>query len=867
MIGKHLLRWLLFVAVINHILLATTASNSRGNRKAAPKFVEPSASTVVTDVGFGSMESLAMINTEDHTVINLALNKSVRLSSSSSADRNYAKRAVDGMEDTYVESALEKFEPYLVVDLGTESYIDEIIIVSPVELGDIDAFAFDQKALAFSRNTSDLSESSIWHTSAIGAGGRVTLHAHATGRFVRIQKSRVGQKLYIGELYVMGVYLNQREKAYSLCLSGHDGSEVCSSRGVCSRGRCNCGAFYYGSRCEHMRMSVWTTCTSFFVVTLGLFFDLRRFRARFIRKRKTGVTKKSDLDSLSMDYMFDDPEKRALVHKSSSFHDLDVVRSRNSTPSMLPVQRPTPDDVSFDPYKLHVLFASPLVMLTNTEVIPVASLDVEREIELLNRSLVQGGARQRVKMEVTCATIDALQSVLTLRDASVLHLSSHCQPDIIALEDNHGAAHLVSVEALSNLLTASRPSLLSSRLVVLNCCHSAGVARAFIQAGFEHVVALSEHMRVRDATAATFTRAFYLALASAHTVGDAFRLAKEAVSLCPASNPGEANAFVLLPEGTSHDEVIWPKASPVNRGNHAGLSILPFANPCQLPGPCEDFIGRSHEMWTVLQMLQRHRVVNIFGRKGSGKTALVTHLAHHVRLRRSEALFADGVFFVSIENKHASSQDDDDFSIEMTCSQIADTLASYASGATISSPTGVSKQSIVGSQSLARRPVSQTSRESALQKFAVEKPCSLIVFDGLAPSLVESQCFQDMVLGLLRTSSKLHIVTACEGRFETAAIKIFNVMCGPLSNLDTARLLIRLCHPRLVAPPVSRTESDPTTFGEEDDEFDATARALAKCLVVRSLVGHPRSIRNLAMKVNAKCGMGETFSFSDDLDI
>ena len=826
---------------------------------------------------------------EDHIITNIALNKTVRMSSSASADPKYASLAVDGSEETFVESTLEKYDPYLVIDLGSESYIDEIIVISPHELGDIAAYVTDIKSLASSRNTSGLNERSNWHTSALVVGSRVTLHAHTTGRYVRIQKTSSASKLVVSEVVVRGLHLNPREKLFSQCLSGHDGTEVCSSRGVCAQGRCNCGAFYSGLRCERVRMSVFTTFISFMVVVAGLCMLRKRLRFRCLKKRRNGFKK---LDTESADSGSDceygsndslDQQQHRIVSKGSSgssfnYGPEEVSRSRSPVPSSLPIQRPSSHDQILSPpplppqYKLHVLFSTPLVLFTHSEVIPVAQLDVERECELLNRSLAQAGAQGRVKLEVTCATVDALQSVLTLREASVLHVSSHCQPDLIALEDANGAAHLVSIEALSNLLVAAKPAVHSSRLVVLNCCHSAGVARAFVEAGFEHVVCLSEHLRVRDVTAATFTRAFYLALASAHTVGDAFRIAKEAVSLCPNAMPGESNAFQLLPEHAPHDEVIWP------RYHHQGASPTPrawspvplFANPCQIPPRCEDFVGRSHEMWTILQMLQRYRLVNVYGPRGSGKSAMLVQLANHIRIRKSEALFSDGLFFIGLDHRVQMDMQDDDFSHELLCGYIAESLAQASMGhntsniQNASSKSSASASAVVSPHNTLRRSISKTNREAALVKFAAERPTSLIIIDGASASLLESKAFLDCLSTLVKASPKLHIITASESRFEQPSLRVINVLCGPLSDLDAARLLIKLCHPKLLPPDVQRTEIyEAQPWEDEDDEFETTARALAQCSAIRSLMGHAANVRKLANVINVRAGMGQIFSFKD----
>jgi hypothetical protein len=874
-----------------------------GNNEKMSEMVTLVAAAGVIGQGLDEFIPSGELLHEDHVVVNLALNKSVRLSSSASADGNYGRLAVDGDESTFVETALEKTNPYIVVDLGAESYIDEITLIGPYELGEITAFAMDQRSTAFSRNLSDLAERANWQTSATVVGNHVTLHAHTTGRYVRVQRL-TPSKLAISEFIVRGVKLSLREKAYSQCLSGHDGSEVCSSRGVCARGRCNCGAFYTGFRCERVRLSVFTSCTLVFVVFGGLVMFTKRFRSRFfLRKRKSlnSLFKKRDPESSDAsaceDLTIGTDKDRLLFCKSepaayietrkapsesqTTGEILKESRARSTTPSNLPRAIPTAypaaitvgahklQDNETTSFKLHVLFASPLVMLTHTEVIPVAQLDVERECELLHRSLAQAGAHRRVNMEVTCATIDALQSVLTLREASVIHISSHCQPDLMALEDTNGAAHFLSVEALNNLLAASKPTLgglhaSSSRLVVLNCCHSSGVAQAFIRAGFQHVVALSEHFRVRDVTAATFTRAFYLALASAHTVGDAFRIAREAVSLCPGATAGEADAFVLLPAASTHEEVIWPKiaTSPLP----ATPAVL-FANPCQVPTPCEDFVGRSHEMWTILQMLQRYRMVHLYGRKGCGKTATLTQLANHIRIRKSESSFVDGVFYVCLD-QHLANQDDE-FSHELICGHIADTLVSAASSGLMRTTSG----GLSSPSNSLRRSINKANREQALLKFGTDRPSSVIILDSLPATFLESQLFTEFLNILLRASPKLHVVSAGEPRVEKPTIRVVNVLCGPLNDIDSARLLIRLCHSKLVAPSVLRTEPEfsniTSTSGldNDDDEFESTAKLLSKSSVIRSLMGHPESIHKLASQVNAKSGMGGIFSIGDIEDL
>ncbi len=74
----------------------------------------------------------------------------------------------------------------------------------------------------------------------------------------------------------------------------------------------------------------------------------------------------------------------------------------------------------------------------------------------------------------------------------------------------------------------------------------------------------------------------------------------------------------------------------------------PIAPPAQLPPGPHDFVGRTDE----LAALDRHsvasaeatRVVVVTGTAGAGKTALVTHWAHHARAR-----FPDGQLYVDLQ--------------------------------------------------------------------------------------------------------------------------------------------------------------------------------------------------------------------------
>src|SRR5215831_7902760 len=75
-----------------------------------------------------------------------------------------------------------------------------------------------------------------------------------------------------------------------------------------------------------------------------------------------------------------------------------------------------------------------------------------------------------------------------------------------------------------------------------------------------------------------------------------------------------------------------------------GVSTSPQPAPrYNLPAPTTAFIGRSHELAEVAQLLRAHRLLTLTGTGGTGKTRLALQIAAEV----AEA-FAGGVYFVDL---------------------------------------------------------------------------------------------------------------------------------------------------------------------------------------------------------------------------
>ena len=100
-------------------------------------------------------------------------------------------------------------------------------------------------------------------------------------------------------------------------------------------------------------------------------------------------------------------------------------------------------------------------------------------------------------------------------------------------EQKNGLAHCVDVGGLGDLVKAGGTP---PRLVFVAACHSEAAARCFLEAGVPCVVAVRLKEQLHDVAAIEFTKQFYVAIASGHTVRQAFEIGEQAVRVAPELN-------------------------------------------------------------------------------------------------------------------------------------------------------------------------------------------------------------------------------------------------------------------------------------------------------------------------------------------
>eukprot|EP00811_Abedinium_folium_P024866 NODE_348_length_3137_cov_6.759468.p1 GENE.NODE_348_length_3137_cov_6.759468~~NODE_348_length_3137_cov_6.759468.p1 ORF type:complete len:873 (-),score=229.91 NODE_348_length_3137_cov_6.759468:332-2950(-) len=251
--------------------------------------------------------------------------------------------------------------------------------------------------------------------------------------------------------------------------------------------------------------------------------------------------------------------------------------------------------------RIMLLYASPLCCFKNQRKVPtpMTQLPYEREWDVLMKAHVEAcptqqdgfsrrfGRSYRRRPNVSFAaqpfTARSLQEVIapgSSGTAAVLHLSAHGGEGYLVAENGIGTAHLITCDGISLVLKLRSgvqcPKGKGLRLVVLNACRSRAIGMSFVDGGIAHVICTSSD--VRDGVSNLFLQAFYVNLFRGNTVKGAFSAA--IVALASAPEPPNPDSFSLLPEGASHDEVLFmpvPSSAPTTRLSQPNFAaLLPF---------------------------------------------------------------------------------------------------------------------------------------------------------------------------------------------------------------------------------------------------------------------------------------------------
>lgn len=590
---------------------------------------------------------------------------------------------------------------------------------------------------------------------------------------------------------------------------------------------------------------------------------------------------------------------------TEAFTGLPIV---TAVPTKAPPAPPKPEEAR----SVVLLFASPLVFRHPAQgPTPLPQLQFTREWQALTRACRTESGSPLPAVVPFLATAENLQGAvagtLSLK-AEVLHLSMHSKDNCLVLDNGSCTAHFLECRALRGLLecTGSDPP----RLAFLGACNSAQIGHEFVHAGVPHVICTTRD--VGDNAASLFARAFYRHLFRGHTVMAAFRAARGAVGASPDVAPAEANSYILLPENEDHGTVLFqttprrasqplrdspdsegeagPSGSSDGKESDAGGSDSEEGSPLliqkpraeimksvpqirrspsrispeqreqlafeqnlqALAAPPEDFMGRTLDVWAVLQHLSRRRVTIICGESGTchgiGKTAILEAVARSMLLQSQ-------VRCVRADLR------------SLTDTRIAESPASWASrvvqalkhqgmssgnrcrGARAPRCRAPSNTCLFGNDSGTIPEVLELIE--VLRTFG-EGVDRLVLLLDESDHLIQQRHFQEALTILLQGCGKLHVLLTTQqpmvgdlGRF-----KVVHQMVKPLEPQAAARLFLQRCRrplrwDELAAPSAARAGNVIITKENEAEVISAVARHSS----VSSLAGNPKLIVEQASRV------------------
>jgi hypothetical protein len=168
--------------------------------------------------------------------------------------------------------------------------------------------------------------------------------------------------------------------------------------------------------------------------------------------------------------------------------------------------------------KILVLSSNP----TNT-----SRLQLDKEIREIDESLRRANKRSEFKIDQRQAVrAEDLRRALLDVEPNIVHFSGHgTEIAGIVLEDEHGYARLVSIEALASLFKLCATHV---ECVFLNACYSATQADAIAE-HIDYVIGMNQ--AIGDAAAIKFSMGFYDALGAGKSIETAFEFGCNAIQL------------------------------------------------------------------------------------------------------------------------------------------------------------------------------------------------------------------------------------------------------------------------------------------------------------------------------------------------
>jgi len=566
---------------------------------------------------------------------------------------------------------------------------------------------------------------------------------------------------------------------------------------------------------------------------------------------------------------------------NAATNDGDVV-----TKKLLMAQESEGDAASLQRRQLLLLYASPLFIIDNkTDALQeLPRIPFEREWDLLQRCLEAARTPGRhdasnqlapAYLAAELLTASSLQRALASCQqgrisTAVIHISAHSHRNelghSLVAENGKGSAHLVDSAHLEHMLPMNAMDasefVSGVELVVLHTCNSKALGERFASGGVPHVVCADGD--VLDSVSSVFIQALYARLFAGMTVMAAFRFALVALQTSPEIQKKGAHDFCLLPEGASHNSVIFNSRVGMESWHPHAQSSLVLHSPLEstLPTMPEDYLGRAFDVWSILQHLAgSRRVVVVCGANGTspgvGKSVVLDAVHRAYELQVGGIVLAVAVRAITdpamihsptttwLHRIRAAVQ----AAREATASGDNPCAAcSHASSwqAIDTDPVKALQGVISDLTSLAAECRTRANRKWEAGASAATR---LLLMLDECDHLAQQQHFQVALCAILRSCPECKVILSSHQRLVGATLSHFKVVHHELHGLDpiaTARLFLRRAHRLVRMEEIAQTEEKDQMISVSNTKH---LKLLARHPAIDRLAGNPRRIIAIASLV------------------
>eukprot|EP01084_Bolivina_argentea_P076833 139301_1 len=283
--------------------------------------------------------------------------------------------------------------------------------------------------------------------------------------------------------------------------------------------------------------------------------------------------------------------------------------------------------------------ACPLVTYKEMKQRQLELIDVSRESERFMSMLAKSGRRLRIIHKI--ATITHFIQTMS-HGCRILHFVGHAGKTHLGFEDENsiGDCDTISFEKIISD-NNFKQNTLQFELIFIATPYAELIGQLFATAGLNHIIVVDTMFQTSSDRIMKFTQSFYDSLLYGGTILNSFNLAKRSAE---ATSNIKKTTFKLLPENGIHNVVLFKQ---VIKGN-----ILNETRPKplnNLPATIKPFVGRAKDMRDIMHsfMTQKNhncRILNVYGDKGCGKSAVSIMIGRYLNDRKT--YFQNGIYYI-----------------------------------------------------------------------------------------------------------------------------------------------------------------------------------------------------------------------------